>query len=810
MIGLRRAFGLLLLLLAPGLALAADPTSYDLAGPKLRVTVTRGTATLPIAEVPSLDAGDQLSIKADLPASQSVRYLLVAAFLQGATNPPPPKWFFSAPTWTAKGREGLKLAVPTGAQQVLLFLAPQANGDLKAVMAAVHGRPGAFVRASQDLNQASLDRSRLEAYLTAIHRSDASDQDHLGDVSPLLARSLAIKLNADCLKKTPELQAACLTDGQGALVLSDPQRASFVQTLTTGQSADLINQIGATRAADSGFYSPYIGAVMDIARIVDSSFHTAQYQYAPAITTADGEVLSLVLNTPPSFHAPMSVLMAALPPVAPPQPPVLRLVDPKAAYCITRPSLVVPVDGAPEAFATAYAHDMVLHVERPGGAAVDIPVKADAEHGGFVADTSKADAATLGDVRDATLRGVWGFEPFEGPHVRVQAAGPGHWSLAAEDQQSLVVGRDDVVHLTSPRAVCVQSVALRQPGADPQPVTSTLAKPDEVALTLPLRDAQPGIATLLIKQFGAAATEETPLQTFTQAGRLDGFVYHAGDAAAALKGARLDEVAGLTFRGVAFQAGGLVSANGGDELTLTPADPAALAALKVGDGGAVKVTFRNGHVASLHGAVQPARPSAALISKTINPPAAGGVRLIQLTDTDELEAGGSLTFSLRAAAPPAFAHDLKVEVAGADGTVLTTLTLAKGLVLEDPTVAIATLDTAQAFSPSTFGPLKFRVVEGAAGPGDWQTLATLVRLPTLREFKCAPAAAHGRRCQLLGANLFLIDALSADRAFDRAVDVPEGFTGAAVAVPQPAGRRLFVKLHDSPTVVNEIELPAEK
>ncbi len=51
---------------------------------------------------------------------------------------------------------------------MLVFLAPETGGDFKTLMGAVRGRPGAFVRTSQDLNQAALDRSRLEHYLSAI------------------------------------------------------------------------------------------------------------------------------------------------------------------------------------------------------------------------------------------------------------------------------------------------------------------------------------------------------------------------------------------------------------------------------------------------------------------------------------------------------------------------------------------------------------------------------------------------------------------------------------------------------------------
>src|SRR5579862_5830852 len=89
-----------LLAVLGGAAAHADPAPFDLAGPSLQVKVSRGGQTLPIAEVPNLAAGDQLSIRADLPTTQSAHYLLIAAFLRGATNPPPKNWFFQCETWT--------------------------------------------------------------------------------------------------------------------------------------------------------------------------------------------------------------------------------------------------------------------------------------------------------------------------------------------------------------------------------------------------------------------------------------------------------------------------------------------------------------------------------------------------------------------------------------------------------------------------------------------------------------------------------------------------------------------------------------
>src|SRR5487761_210197 len=88
-------------LLASSAALPAPAgvAPFDLAGPDLQVTVGRGHETLPIAQVPNLAAGDRLWVRADLPPTQSQRYLLVIAFLRGATNPPPRDWFQACDTW---------------------------------------------------------------------------------------------------------------------------------------------------------------------------------------------------------------------------------------------------------------------------------------------------------------------------------------------------------------------------------------------------------------------------------------------------------------------------------------------------------------------------------------------------------------------------------------------------------------------------------------------------------------------------------------------------------------------------------------
>src|SRR6202040_2871634 len=251
-------------------------------------------------------------------------------------------------------------------QQVLIFLAPETGGDFKTLVSAVRGRPGAFVRSSQDLTQAALDRARLERYLSMIRALNNSDPAKIAQVAPLLARSLAIKVDDKCLDRIPELQAPCLTQGQESLILNDGHSTSIVEALTSGPGSDLAMEASFTPQLSYGYYSPYIASILDIARIFDS-FRTAQYQYIPALASLHGDKLALTLNTAPSFHDPQSVLVAALPAVETPQLPPLHAVNPKEIYCAGRAALVLPVDGAPLVFSTGYAHDVTLSLTGTDG-----------------------------------------------------------------------------------------------------------------------------------------------------------------------------------------------------------------------------------------------------------------------------------------------------------------------------------------------------------------------------------------------------------------------------------------------------------
>src|ERR1700677_4723077 len=378
-----RVPGTLALLLFACALLRADGGRFDLTGPKIEVHVTRGGRTLPIAQVPNLRPGDKIWLRPDLPPTQSVHYLLIAAFLRGSTNPPPDNWFTEIQTWNKKVREeGVTITVPNEAQQVILFLAPETGGDFSTLRSAVRGRPGVFVRASQDLAEAGFEQARIEKYLASMQEVPPGDTKALADHSALLARTLNLKPNNDCFKLPVDMQYTCLTQSGNQTLLDDGHGQTVVDSLTSGATSDFINQASYTGLAGAGNYSAYVGAIVDLIRIT-SSLHTAHYQYIPAIAFPSAESLNLRLNVPPSFNNPKSVIVIGLPAIQAAVPPPLRAVDPKQINCLLKPAVVLPVEGAPLVYSTAFAHDLVLHLNTSGERA-DVPVTPDAYLGGLV------------------------------------------------------------------------------------------------------------------------------------------------------------------------------------------------------------------------------------------------------------------------------------------------------------------------------------------------------------------------------------------------------------------------------------------
>ena len=196
--------------------------------------------------------------------------------------------------------------------------------------------------------------------------------------------------------------------------------------------------------------------------------------------------------------------------------------------------------------------------------------------------------------------------------------------------------------------------------------------------------------------------------------------------------------------------------------------------------------------------------------------------IIKLGNADELPQDGRLSFFLKTQVPENFTPGERVEVATADESFHVLLSVKDGnLTLQDSKTVYAVLDPMKLLGPSAFGPLKFRAVGAEGSEGDWQPLINLVRIPELKAIHCAPennasaraaasteAEKSGEKdCTLSGEKLFLINAVSADPDFSNAVTVPDGFVDAALTVPSPKNKTLYIKLRDDPATVNTAVLP---
>jgi hypothetical protein len=797
----------LLAVLLAGPALAwADSNAFDLLGPRIEMKVTRKGKPLPIADVANLQPGDRLWLHPDFPADQSARYVLIVAFLRGSTNPPPEDWFTKAETWTKQVREeGIVVTVPQDAQQALLFLAPETGGDFASLRSAVRGRPGVFVRASQDLNQASLDRSRLETYLADVKAISDADPKSLHEHSVLLARTLGIRLEQNCFDRPLEEQAFCLTRNTDNLVLDDGHSQSIVQALASGPNSELIGAVSTTPLAGGGFYSAYVGAVVDLARVL-GNMHTASYVYIPALALPKQDQMNLKLNNPPSFRKPMSVIVVGLPAVEAAQLPPLRAVNPEQVFCLQKSSLVLPVEGAPLVFSSDIAHDFVLRVKSKNAGAIDLPARPEAASGGFLIDTHTAEAAKLDLEVVGTLRGSWGFEPYEGPNFRLNTSHPARWTIPPTEQNALIVGREDALHLQSDAAVCVDGVNIQDGQGKEIKSTWKLTKPDELEIKIALKDEPAGPLKMKLKQFGLSHPDEVPLRAYAEAAHVEAFTINAGDQQGILKGTRLDEVDRFELNGVHFVPAKLARANEKDELYLS-ASSANPAALRPEERLVAHVALKDGRVLDVPTTVDPPRPRIALVSKSIQPgPTPTG---INLGSQEELPLEGQISFLVKTEIPQKLTRTEKVEVATADEAFAVTLNVAEGtLVLRDSETLVAVLDPRKAFGPSAFGPLRFRPVEANGTKGDWQPLGTLVRVPALKELRCPESP--DKPCQLSGANLFLIDAVASDPEFAHAAPVPTGFLDSTLSVPHPGEAGLYIKLRDDPATVSTVALPVSR
>ncbi len=742
----------------------AVDSRFDLIGPKIDVRVTRDGQTLPIAAVPNLEPGDKLWIHPDLPSTQSVRYLLICVFLRGNTNPPPENWFYRIETWNRDVKtEGTSITVPADAQQALLFLAPETGGDFKTIKSAVRGRPGAFVRASQDLNDAGYEESRIEKYIASIRRVPPSDPDKLLKHSDLLARTLALKPNDACFKQPVDMQFTCLTQS-GAQIVLDNGNGKTVADALNGPTSDLIAQASYSPAAAGGLYSAYVGAVVDVVRIM-SNLHTAVYQYIPAISFPQDDAMNLRLNTPPSFHNPKSVLVIALPAVQPVTKPPLRPADPNEVTCLIKPSVVLPIDGAPLVFSTDFAHDLVLHLNTPPGAPTepDIPLTPDAYYGGLVLQKNQQHHIPLHDqtllqpasiepnpfanpslaahhppatppvapqakpvLLTGVIEGRWGFDAFTGPTVNLQQLPGSDWTIVTppgdhkEPAYDLIAGHTATLLIHSTGSACVHAITAHPDGDAEFPVPfKPQPKPDDpnlIAVTLPLEHhLTPGDLHLAIQQYDQPKADELSTRTFSEPSSVTAIELHAADKTLVAKGTRLGQIDKITLGDLVFTPAPDASYDtqatnslvpGTLHFTLPTGAPAP--PTHVNENLTASISLRDGRALSLPLTVSAPRPVITLLRKSILPDARPSN--ISLSNPDDLPLTSLLTFTLKS--PDRFPRNGQIEIETLDGTLRTVLTLAPsgGLLLQDPHTIVATLDPLRSFGPSAFGALRMRAI----------------------------------------------------------------------------------------------------
>lgn len=850
--------------LTPDAAGAETASRFDLAGPRISVHVTRGERSLPIALVPNLQAGDKLTIHADLPKTQSVKLILVVAFLRGSTNPPPDKWFTEIKTWDKKFAEGVTVAVPQEAQQALLFLAPETGGDFSTLKSAVTGRPGTFVRASQDLNEASFEQARIERYIQALQRVPQDSSAELLDHSRKLAATLNLKPNDECFKKPAEQQVACLRQTGTQLLLDDGHGQTLASMITSGDTANLIGAVAGTPMANSGgigMYSAYVGTVIDVVRLM-SGIHTAHFQYIPAIAFPDGDLLNLRLNTAPSFHDPKSVIVVALPAIQSTVAPPLHLQAPNHISCLLEPDMVLPLQGAPLVFATAFAHDLVLHLNN--GATVDgkadLPLVPDAFEGGLIVtrdparrplptavpeardadmtyvqpaanDALQASAtakqpspqptgtATGGDLQvTGTLRGMWGFDSFSGVTVPLQRLPGGNWTAA--ERSELFAGRANQLRLRADGTACTRNVELDQGGHDLPLKWKQSEQPRAVDVSLPLEKSAPGNMRLLVRQYGTADVEKVAVTAYSDKTRLEAVHIHAGDTFATLSGTGLSGVTSLRIEGTEFKP---TDEQAPDGKQLRLARPAMLgkahakSLATAGERGTAEATLTDGRTVPVPYTVDAARPSLSLLSRNVKVENGDGLPL-SLSGNDVLPLNAKVTLALHSEYPTRFPRSEKLEVALSDGSIKTILSLAEGtLVLQDSRTALAFLNPGRAFGSSAFGPLQARAIAEDGSTGDWIPLGSLVRTPSITSITCTRTLPRSDRtpqgerpedvqlshvCQITGKDLFLATSVSGDSGFSQSTDVPVGFAGDTLPVARPADNHtLYLKLRDDAAAI---------
>jgi hypothetical protein len=480
--------------------------------------------------------------------------------------------------------------------------------------------------------------------------------------------------------------------------------------------------------------------------------------------------------------------------------PTLHPVNPSEQFCAQKPGLVLAAEGAPLLYATPEGHDLKLRIDSKSGK-FDLPLKADASQGGLV--LSQAVPALPPGELTGVVHGKWGFDDWEGPRFHLLSAESGKWMIAPSDESALVVGREDMLHIHGPHTLCIEKIQAQSSGGSPVDLQWTSPKPDTLEMGVPLKDAAPGPVAINIRQYGLEKPDTITLTAYSEAASLERMKLSAGDAEAALTGNRLDEVATVSLNGIEWTPVDLKRVQDQDRLKLKANGETGV--LEPGKRYSAKVKLHDGRELKVPVSVDPPRPQVTLLSKGTQDEASTDASPVHLGSPNDFPVERRLVFFLKSKTPANFPRDEKVEVAAADNSFHTTLSLSDGtLMLEDANTALGVVEPLAKFGSSAFGPVQARAISADGVAGEWMLLGTLVRLPGFKELHCPHNLS--KPCTLSGTNLFLTTSVASTPEFDNAIDVPADFTGTQLTVPHPANGILYLKLRDDPETVQTLAL----
>ena len=377
------------------------------------------------------------------------------------------------------------------------------------------------------------------------------------------------------------------------------------------------------------------------------------------------------------------------------------------------------------------------------------------------------------------------------------------WKIVSDTQ--LLAGQDSHISLRADGTACVEKIELtnnKDKDVDvsfkPASGDGDKEKKDTLDLAVSLKKVQPGGYSLAIQQYGASEKSNVPLTAYTGDIHVDGVKIHNGDHNAILSGQGLKDVVSVQIAGQTFMPSG----DGNDDKTV---HLEAKLGVSPADGSEASVKLKDGRTMTAKVSTEAARPGLQLLSFNDAPAKQDGVLPVTLGAKNDIPLNGKLTFVVQT--KDAFPRTQTIEVATADGSVHTSLSLATNdLVLQDEHTAIATLDPLKAFGQSAFGKLQMRPVAADGTPGDWTPLGILVRTPQITAIRCTTAAYA--TCTAEGSNLFLVQSFGAGKDFANPAAVPTGFAESTFKVPTPAdGTTVYLKLRDDPESVASIALP---